>query len=56
MRTGHARLKVADLERALRLSCGVPGFEITRRYGPPAALVPADTGGGHSPGDPAADE
>ena len=32
---GHVHLKVADLERSLRFYCGVLGFELTQRYGPP---------------------
>jgi catechol 2,3-dioxygenase len=38
---GHAHLKVADLERALRFYCGVLGFELTQRYGQEAAFVSA---------------
>ncbi|QJX01183.1 Glyoxalase family protein [Frigoriglobus tundricola] len=41
MRIGHVHLKVADLERALRLYCGVLGFQITQRYGAQAAFVSA---------------
>src|SRR3954462_967480 len=45
VRIGHVHLKVADLERALRFYCGVPGFELTQRYGTQAAFVSA--GGYH---------
>ncbi len=45
VRIGHAHLKVADLERALRFYCGVLGFQITQRYGTQAAFVSA--GGYH---------
>jgi catechol 2,3-dioxygenase len=45
VRIGHVHLKVADLERALRFSCGVLGFELTQRYGAQAAFVSA--GGYH---------
>ena len=42
---GHAHLKVADLERALKFYCGVLGFELTQRFGTQAAFVSA--GGYH---------
>jgi catechol 2,3-dioxygenase len=42
---GHAHLKVADLERALKFYCGVLGFELTQRFGSQAAFVSA--GGYH---------
>ena len=45
VRIGHVHLKVADLERALGVYCGVLGFEITQRYGAQAAFVSA--GGYH---------
>src|SRR3982750_4731476 len=41
VRIGHVHLKVADLERSLRFYCGVPGFQITQRYGTQAACVSA---------------
>jgi len=42
---GHVHLKVADVERALALYCGVLGFELTQRYGTEAAFISA--GGYH---------
>jgi catechol 2,3-dioxygenase len=45
VRIGHVHLKVADLERALGLYCGVLGFQLTQRYGAQAAFVSA--GGYH---------
>jgi catechol 2,3-dioxygenase len=42
---GHAHLKVADLERALKFYCGVLGFELMQRSGSQAAFVSA--GGYH---------
>lgn len=42
---GHVHLKVADLDRALAFYQGVLGFELTQRYGPPAAFLSA--GGYH---------
>lgn len=50
-RIGHVHLKVGDLERALRFYCGVLGFELTQRMGPPASPGLAGWGGermGHS--------
>src|SRR4051812_42902559 len=41
VRIGHVHLKVADLERALKVYCGVLGFELTQRYGTQAAFVSA---------------
>src|SRR5436190_21861982 len=45
VRIGHVHLKVADLQRALDLYCGVLGFEITQRLGDSAAFISA--GGYH---------
>ncbi len=45
VRIGHAHLKVADLDRALRFYCGVLGFEVMQRIGNGAAFVSA--GGYH---------
>jgi catechol 2,3-dioxygenase len=45
VRIGHAHLKVADVERALRFYRDVLGFELTQRYGDEAAFVSA--GGYH---------
>ena len=45
VRIGHVHLKVSDLERSLRLYCGVLGFQITQRHGTQAAFVSA--GGYH---------
>ena len=45
VRIGHVHLKVADLERALNLYCGVLGFELMERHGDDAAFVSA--GGYH---------
>jgi catechol 2,3-dioxygenase len=45
VRIGHVHLKVADLERSLRLYCGVLGFALTQRYGTQGAFVSA--GGYH---------
>jgi len=42
---GHAHLKVADLERALKFYCSVLGFELMQRFGSQAAFVSA--GGYH---------
>ena len=42
---GHAHLKVADLERALKFYVGVLGFELMQRFGSQAAFVSA--GGYH---------
>jgi|ERR1017187_3739819 catechol 2,3-dioxygenase len=42
---GHAHLKVADLERALKFYCGVLGFALMQRFGTQAAFVSA--GGYH---------
>ena len=42
---GHVHLKVADLDRALELYCGVLGFELQQRLGDEAAFVSA--GGYH---------
>jgi len=42
---GHVHLKVADLDRALELYCGVLGFELQQRIGDEAAFVSA--GGYH---------
>ena len=42
---GHAHLKVADLERALKFYVGVLGFELMQRFGTQAAFVSA--GGYH---------
>ncbi len=39
VRLGHVHLKVADLERALRFYRDVLGFELTQRYGSPAAFA-----------------
>src|SRR5471030_334173 len=47
VRIGHVHLKVADLERALGLYCGVLGFDLTQRYGTQAAFISA--GGYHHP-------
>ena len=40
---GHVHLKVADLERSLRFYCGVLGFELTQRYGPPTRRRTGDS-------------
>jgi catechol 2,3-dioxygenase len=45
VRIGHAHLKVADLERAVRFYRDVLGFQVTQRYGPSAAFLSA--GGYH---------
>jgi catechol 2,3-dioxygenase len=42
---GHAHLKVADLERALKFYVGVLGFELMEKFGAQAAFVSA--GGYH---------
>jgi catechol 2,3-dioxygenase len=42
---GHAHLKVADIERALKFYQGVLGFELTQRMGDSAAFLSA--GGYH---------
>jgi catechol 2,3-dioxygenase len=44
-RIGHVHRKVADLDRALAVYCGVLGFTLTQRYGRDAAFVSA--GGYH---------
>jgi catechol 2,3-dioxygenase len=44
-RIGHVHLKVADLDRALGLYCGVLGFELMQRFDSSAAFVSA--GGYH---------
>src|SRR2546430_8071804 len=44
-RIGHVHLKVADLDRALGLYCGVLGFEVTQRLSSGAAFISA--GGYH---------
>ncbi len=44
-RIGHAHLKVADLERAIRFYRDVLGFELMQRYGSQAAFLSA--GGYH---------
>lgn len=44
-RIGHVHLKVADLERALGLYCGVLGFELMQKMGTQAAFISA--GGYH---------
>ena len=46
VRIGHVHLRVADLERALGIYCGVLGFEVTQRYGRDAAFLSA--GGYHT--------
>jgi len=45
VRIGHVHLKVADIDRALKFYCGVPGFELMQRMGSQAAFVSA--GGYH---------
>jgi catechol 2,3-dioxygenase len=45
VRIGHVHLKVADLERALGLYCGILGFELQQRSGTHAAFISA--GGYH---------
>ena len=45
VRIGHAHLKVADLERALKFYCGVLGFGLQQRFGSQAAFISA--GGYH---------
>jgi catechol 2,3-dioxygenase len=45
VRIGHAHLKVADLERAIRFYRDVLGFDLTQRYGNSAAFLSA--GGYH---------
>jgi catechol 2,3-dioxygenase len=37
VRIGHVHLKVADIERALAFYCGVLGFELMQKLGPPGA-------------------
>ena len=37
---GHIHLKVSDLERAIGFSRDVLGFDLTLRYGRPAAFFP----------------
>src|SRR5580693_1095845 len=37
VRIGHVHLKVADIDRALAFYCGVLGFELTQKVGPPGA-------------------
>jgi catechol 2,3-dioxygenase len=37
VRIGHVHLKVADVDRALAFYCGVLGFELTQKIGPPPA-------------------
>lgn len=44
-KVGHIRLKVADLERAIRFYRDLLGFEVTQRYGDAAAFLGA--GGYH---------
>src|SRR4030095_15788885 len=44
-RIGHVHLTVSNLERALRFSRDVLGFEVTQRYGTSAAFLSA--GGYH---------
>jgi catechol 2,3-dioxygenase len=49
VRIGHVHLKVADIERALAFYCGVLGFELTQKIGPPNAATAAfmSAGGYH---------
>ena len=49
VRIGHVHLKVADIDRALAFYCGVLGFELTQRIGPPGAASAAfiSAGGYH---------
>jgi catechol 2,3-dioxygenase len=37
VRIGHVHLKVAEIDRALAFYCGVLGFELTQKIGPPNA-------------------
>jgi catechol 2,3-dioxygenase len=37
VRIGHVHLKVADIDRALAFYCGVLGFELMQKLGPPTA-------------------
>ena len=41
VRIRHVNLKFADLERALRFYCDVPGSALTQRYGSQTAFVSA---------------
>ena len=45
VRIGHVHLKVADLDRALNLYCGILGFQVQQRIGSQAAFLSA--GGYH---------
>src|SRR3982751_2664507 len=45
VKIGHVHLKVANLDRALALYCGVLGFALMQRYGTQAAFIAA--GGYH---------
>jgi len=49
VRIGHVHLKVAGLDRALAFYCGVLGFELTQKIGPPGAASAAfiSAGGYH---------
>jgi catechol 2,3-dioxygenase len=49
VRIGHVHLKVADIDRALAFYCGVLGFELTQKIGPPGAASAAfiSAGGYH---------
>jgi catechol 2,3-dioxygenase len=49
VRIGHVHLKVADIDRALVFYCGVLGFELTQKIGPPGAPTAAfmSAGGYH---------
>jgi catechol 2,3-dioxygenase len=49
VRIGHVHLKVADIDRALAFYCGVLGFELTQKLGPPGAASAAfvSAGGYH---------
>jgi catechol 2,3-dioxygenase len=41
VRIGHVHLKVADIDRALSFYCGVLGFDLTQKIGPPGAASAA---------------
>jgi catechol 2,3-dioxygenase len=49
VRIGHIHLKVADIERSLAFYCGVLGFTLTQKIGPPSAPTAAfiSAGGYH---------
>jgi catechol 2,3-dioxygenase len=49
VRIGHVHLKVANIERSLAFYCGVLGFALTQKIGPPSAPTAAfiSAGGYH---------